>query len=306
MSDILTPAMPPVRIGDKSVGAAMPVFVIAEIGINHNGSLELAKRLIDGAVLAGADAVKFQKRTPEKCVPRDQWDVERETPWGRMTYIEYRRRVELGPREYAEIDRHCRERRILWFASCWDEEAVDFIESFNPPCYKAASASLTDLPLLRKMRSTRRPLILSTGMSTTEEISAAVAAVGRTDLLIAHSTSSYPCPPEHLNLRMIRTLQEQYPDCPIGYSGHEVGLAPTWAAVTLGATFIERHITLDRAMWGSDQAASVEIGGLLRLVANVRDIERSLGDGIKRVYEGELSARKKLRRVVGDATSPGN
>jgi N-acetylneuraminate synthase len=292
-----------VRIADKWIGTSAPVFVIAEIGINHNGSLDVAKRLIDGAILAGADAVKFQKRTPEKCVPRDQWNIERDTPWGRLTYIDYRRKMEFGPREYAEIDRHCAERHILWFASCWDEESVDFMESFQPPCYKVASASLTDLPLLQKMRTTGRPLIVSTGMSTTEEIAAAVEAVGRKDLLIAHATSSYPCPPEHLNLNMINTLKAQYPDCPIGYSGHEVGLAPTWAAVTLGATFVERHITLDRAMWGSDQAGSVEIGGLLRLVTNIRDIERSLGDGVKRIYEGELAARKKLRRVV-DAAAP--
>ena len=295
-----------VKVGNKGVGAGAPVFVIGEIGINHNGSVEIAKRLIDGAVLAGADAVKFQKRTPEKCVPRDQWNVERDTPWGRMTYIEYRRRVEFGPREYAEIDRYCAERGMLWFASCWDEESVDFIESFGPPCYKVASASLTDLPLLRKMRATGRPLMLSTGMSTLEEIAAAVETVGRENLLIAHATSSYPCPPEHLNLNMIRTLKGLYPECPIGYSGHEVGLAPTWAAVTLGACFVERHITLDRAMWGSDQAASVEIGGLLRLVASIRDIERSLGDGVKRIYEGELAARQKLRRVPSAAAAPSN
>jgi len=295
-----------IKIGDKAVGAGAAVFVIGEIGINHNGSVEVAKRLIDGAVLAGVDAVKFQKRTPEKCVPRDQWNVERDTPWGRISYIEYRRRIEFGPREYAEIDRYCAERRMLWFASCWDEESVDFIESFKPPCYKVASASLTDLPLLKRMRATGRPLILSTGMSTSDEIAAAVDAVGRENLLIAHATSSYPCPPEHLNLNMIRTLKAQYPECPIGYSGHEVGLAPTWAAVTLGATFVERHITLDRAMWGSDQAASVEIGGLMRLVSNIRDIERSMGDGIKRIYEGELAARRKLRRVASAGASPTN
>jgi N-acetylneuraminate synthase len=294
------------QIGSKMVGVGAPVFVIAEIGINHNGSLELAKRLVDGAVLAGADAVKFQKRTPEKCVPKDQWHLERETPWGRMKYIDYRRRVEFGARDYAEIDRHCRERGMLWFASCWDEDAVDFIEQFEPPCYKAASACLTDLPLLEKMRSTGRPLIISTGMSTSEEILTAVTAVGRGNLLIAHSTSSYPCPPQHLNLKMIETLRADFPECPIGYSGHEVGLAPTWAAVSLGATFVERHITLDRAMWGSDQAASVEIGGLMRLVSNIRDIERSLGDGVKRVYDDELAARKKLRRVNGPDLAPHN
>jgi N-acetylneuraminate synthase len=288
---------PAVRIADRRVGEGHPVFVIAEIGINHNGSLELAKRLIDGAVLAGADAVKFQKRTPEKCVPRDQWHIERDTPWGRMTYIDYRHRIELGAEDFAAIDRHCRERHILWFASCWDEESVDFLERWSAPCYKAASASLTDHALLRRMKDTGRPLMISTGMSTMEEIEAAVEAVGARDLLIAHSTSLYPCPVDALNLRMIKTLRDRYPQCPIGYSGHETGLAPTWAAVTLGATFVERHITLDRALWGSDQAASVEIGGLMRLVSNIRDIERSLGDGIKRVQAAELAQRQKLRRV---------
>jgi N-acetylneuraminate synthase len=286
-----------VRIGDRWVGAGNPVFVIAEIGINHNGSLELARRMIDGAILAGCDAVKFQKRTPELCVPADQWWIERDTPWGRMPYIEYRRRVELSPADYAAIDDYCRQRGILWFASCWDEPSVDFIDSFDPPCFKVASASLTDLRLLRKMRDTGKPLIMSTGMSTMPEIERAVAAVGRDNLLLAHATSSYPCPIEQVNLRMIDTLKRRWPNLPIGYSGHETGLAPTWAAVALGAAFVERHVTLDRAMWGSDQAASVEVVGLVRLVANIRDIERSLGDGVKRVYPEELVARKKLRRV---------
>jgi N-acetylneuraminate synthase len=272
--------------------------VIAEIGINHNGSVELARALIDGAARAGADAVKFQKRTPELCVPRDQWNIERDTPWGRMTYIDYRHRIELDADDFAEIDRHCRERGIMWFASCWDEPSVDVIERFEPPCYKAASASLTDHPLLRRMKETGRPLIVSTGMSTMEEIVAAVAATGEQNLLIAHATSAYPCPLEDLNLNMIRTLKEQF-TAPIGYSGHETGLAPSWAAVAMGAVFVERHITLDRAMWGSDQAASVEIAGLSRLVSNIRDIERSLGDGVKRLYASELSARQKLRRVPG-------
>ena len=290
-----------VRIGDKMVGDGQPVYVIAEIGINHNGSIDLAKRLIDGAVLAGADAVKFQKRTPELCVPKDQWQLERDTPWGRMTYIDYRHRMEFGLDAFAAIDKHCRERGIAWFASCWDEPSVDFLEAFAPPCYKAASASLTDHALLGRMKATGRPLMISTGMSTMEEIEAAVAAVGTDDLLIAHATSAYPCPVESLNLRMIDTLRARYPRCPIGYSGHETGLATSWAAVTLGATFVERHVTLDRAMWGSDQAASVEIGGLIRLVSNIRDIERSLGDGIKRVYPSELAQRQKLRRVAGAA-----
>jgi len=263
-----------VRIGNRMVGDGQPVFVIAEIGINHNGSLEIAKKLIDGAVLAGCDAVKFQKRNPEKCVPKDQWSIERDTPWGRMTYIDYRYKVEFGQREYEAIDRHCNERGILWFASCWDEDSVAFMEQFNPPCYKIASAAVTDIDLLLEHRATGKPLILSTGMSTMEEIDRAVQVLGKKNLLIAHTTSTYPCPPEQLNLRLIPVLKQRYPECPIGYSGHEVGLSPTWAAVSLGATFVERHITLDRAMWGSDQAASVEIGGLMRLVANIRDIER--------------------------------
>jgi N-acetylneuraminate synthase len=296
-------AMTEVRIKDRLVGDGHPVFVVAEIGINHNGSMEVTKKLIDGAVLAGCDAVKFQKRTPEKCVPKDQWYIERDTPWGRMTYIDYRHKVEFGEKEYAEIDRYCKERKILWFASCWDEDSVDFMERFDPPCYKSASASLTDLPLLKKMKSTGRPLMMSTGMSTIQEIEKAVDTVKTRNLLVAHSTSTYPCPVEHLNLKMIQTLKSKYANVPIGYSGHEVGLSPTWAAVALGATFVERHITLDRAMWGTDQAASVEIVGLVRLVSNIRDIEKSLGDGIKRLHEGEIAARKKLRRVRPDETN---
>ncbi len=292
-----------VRIANKLVGPGHPVFVTAEIGINHNGSLDVAKRMIDGAVYAGCDAVKFQKRTPEACVPRDQWNVERDTPWGRMTYIDYRHKIEFTAADFVQIDQYCRERNILWYASCWDEESVDFMEQFEPPCYKAASASLTDHALLRKMHGTGRPLMISTGMLTMDEIQAAVKALGQDQLLVAHSTSAYPCPLEDLNLNMIHTLKRLYPEMPIGYSGHEVGLAPTWAAVAMGATFVERHLTLDRSMWGSDQAASVEVNGFARLVQNIRDIEQSLGDGVKRVYESELAPRRKLRRVVSPTAS---
>lgn len=286
-----------VKIGKRLVGPGQPVCIIAEIGINHNGDLDIAKQLIDAAVLAGCDAVKFQKRTPELCVPLEQRNLMRETPWGFMTYMDYRHRVEFGQNEYAEIDRYCRETGIDWFASCWDKPSVDFIEQFEPVCYKAASASLTDIPLLHKMKSTGRPLIISTGMSTMEEIEQAVNALGTENLLIAHSTSTYPCPIEELNLRMLQTLQAKF-NCPIGYSGHEVGLQTTYAAVVLGATFTERHITLDRAMWGSDQAASVEPWGFMRLVRDIRVIESALGDGVKRVYESEQASRQRLRRVT--------
>lgn len=286
-----------IQINDQVIGPGQPVYLIAEIGINHNGSLELAKKMIDGAVFAGCNAVKFQKRTPELCVPRDQWHIERDTPWGRMTYIDYRYKVEFGLAEFRAIDQLCRERGIAWFASCWDEAAVEFIEQFNPPLYKAASASLTDHALLKTMKATGKPLMISTGMSEMAEIRAAVKAIGSDNLLMAHSTSAYPCQVDELNLRMVETLRREFPGVPIGYSGHEVGLAPTWAAVALGACFVERHFTLDRAMWGSDQAASVEIIGMHHLMRNIRDIERSLGDGVKQVYPSERKIIEKLRRV---------
>lgn len=285
-----------IKLGERLVGDGHPIFIVAEIGLNHNGDLDIAKRLIDAAVVSGCDAVKFQKRTPELCVPLEQRDVLRETPWGIMTYLEYRHRVEFGADEYAEIDRYCRERGIAWFASAWDENAVDFLERFSPVCYKVASASLTDHALLRQMRSTGRPIILSTGMSSMDEIKAAVQVVGTDNLLITHATSTYPCPAEELNLRMIQTLRDTF-ECPVGYSGHEVGLQTSYAAAVLGACFIERHITLDRAMWGSDQAASVEPHGFIRLVRDIRVVERALGDGVKRVYDSEVPIMNKLRRV---------
>ena len=286
-----------IKVGNQIIGDGHPVFIIGEIGINHNGDLEIAKKMIEGAKHAGCNAVKFQKRTPELCVPKDQWNLERDTPWGRITYLEYRHKVEFGKKEYEEIDRYCKELGIMWFASCWDEPSVDFIEQFNPPLYKTPSASLTDFELLKKHKALNKPIMMSTGMSTMEQIEAAVNFFGTDNLLLAHATSSYPCKNEELNLRMIETLRKKYPAIPIGYSGHEVGLAPTWAAVALGACFVERHITLDRAMWGTDQAASVEMGGLQRLVSNIRDIEIALGDGIKKVYESERSQIQKLRRV---------
>ncbi|MCW8962126.1 MAG: N-acetylneuraminate synthase family protein, partial [Ignavibacteriaceae bacterium] len=231
------------------------------------------------------------------CVPKDQWNVERDTPWGRMTYIDYRYKVEFSKEDYSVIDKFCKEKNIIWFASCWDEEAVDFMEQFDVPIYKTASAILTDINLLKKHKTLNKPVMISTGMSTMEEIEEAVKIFENKNHLVAHSTSTYPCPNEELNLKMITTLREKYPNTPIGYSGHETGLAPTWAAVVLGASFVERHITLDRAMWGSDQAASVEVNGFNRLIRNIRDIEIALGDGIKIVYQSEMGARAKLRKV---------
>jgi N-acetylneuraminate synthase len=285
-----------IKIGEQPIGPAYPVYIVAEIGMNHNGEVATAKKLIDVATSAGCNAVKFQKRTPELCVPSEQRHVMRETPWGQMTYLAYRHRIEFGYDDYTEIDHYCRQRGIAWFASCWDEPSVDFIEQFSPVCYKIASASLTDDSLLTYINTKGRPMILSTGMSTMQEIRHAVSLLDRNRLLVAHCTSSYPCKPEELNLRMIQTLRQEF-DFPIGYSGHEVGLQTTYAAVVLGACFVERHITLDRAMWGSDQAASVEPWGLMRLVRDIRVIEQAVGDGHKRVYDSELPILERLRRV---------
>ncbi len=284
------------KIGNKLVGDGHPTYVIAEIGINHNGSLENAKKMIDAAKHAGVDAVKFQKRTPEICVPDNQKNQMRETPWGYITYLDYRYKVEFGEAEYAEIDRYCRQVGIDWFASVWDESAVDFLEAFKPICYKIPSASLTDSGLLKKIKSTGRAAILSTGMSTMEQIRHAVSLMDMDKLALTHATSTYPCEPEELNLRMIDTLRKEFA-CPIGYSGHEVGLIPSVLAAGMGACMVERHITLDRAMWGNDQAASVEPSGFERLVKYIRVAEQSLGDGVKKVYDSELPSLKKLRRV---------
>lgn len=285
-----------VKIGDRWIGDGHPAYIVAEIGVNHNGSVDLAKDLIRQARHAGVDAVKFQKRTPELCVPRDQWNIMRETPWGYISYIDYRHKMEFQQEEYAEIERFCQEQGISWFASVWDEPSVEFLEPFEPVCYKVPSASLTDHGLLRCLRDTGRPVIISTGMSTMEQIRAAVNLLAMDKLIIAHATSTYPCDPSELNLNMIETLRQEFP-CPIGYSGHEVGLITSVVAVALGACMVERHITLDRAMWGSDQAASVEPQGFERLVKYIRVTEQSLGDGVKRVYDSELSSLRRLRRV---------
>ena len=286
-----------IKIGNRLIGDGQPAYIIAEIGINHNGNLDTAKEMILAAQETGADAVKFQKRTPELCVPKDQWDIMRETPWGYISYIDYRHKVEFGLEEYKTIDAFCRELGIDWFASVWDEGAIDFMENFNPVCYKVGSASLTDIGMLKKIRSTGRPIILSTGMSTFEQIETSVNAIGIDNLALMHSTSAYPCDPLELNLRMIETLRNRY-TCPIGYSGHEVGLITTVVAVSMGACMVERHFTLDRAMWGGDQSASVEPGGFRKLVKYIRVTEMALGDGVKRVYDSEKSSLKKLRRFL--------
>ena len=289
-----------IRIGNRVVGEGCPAYIIAEIGINHNGDLNIAKQMIDAAVHAGVDAIKFQKRTPDIATPPEQQKQMRETPWGYITYLEYRHKVEFNEAQYREIDRHCRERGITWLVSVWDQASVDFMEQFDTPAYKIPSACLTDYGLIRKAQATGKPLILSSGMSTMEQIHQGVKTAQERNLVLMHCTSTYPCEPEELNLKMIATLRGEFPSIPIGYSGHEVGLVPSAVAVALGACMVERHLTLDRAMWGSDQAASVEPGGFERLVKYIRVSEAALGDGVKKVYASEQASLKRLRRVNGE------
>ena len=286
-----------VSVGKKAIGAGEPVYIIAEIGINHNGDIEIAKQLMDVAVETGCDAVKFQKRTPEICVPEEQKSIPRETPWGSMTYFEYKKRIEFEQPEFEQIDAYAKKIGIDWFASPWDVPSVDFLEGFNVPCQKIASACLTDSELLTAVNKTKTTTILSTGMSSIEEIDKAVSLLNNVPLAIAQATSTYPAEASELNLRAIQTFAEKY-KVPVGYSGHERGLQATIAAVALGATFIERHITLDRSMWGTDHSASLEPEGLKKLVRDIRIIELALGDGKKKVYDSEIPIRAKLRRVL--------
>ena len=284
-----------VKIAGREIGGANPCYVVAEIGINHNGDMALAKRLIDVAAEAGCNAVKFQKRTIDVVYTAVELAKPRETPFG-TTNGELKRALEFGKDQYLEIDAHCKKSGIVWFASPWDEASVDFLESFNVPCHKVASASLTDDNLLRYIRATKKPVIISTGMSTMSQIEHAVDVLGKQDLIVLHATSTYPASYEELNLKVIPILAQRF-DVPIGYSGHETGIPSSVAAVALGAKMVERHVTLDRAMWGSDQAASLEPNGITRLVRDIRLIEASLGDGNKRVYKREIPIMEKLRRV---------
>ena len=284
-----------VKVGNKLLGQGQPCYVIAEVGINHNGDIDLAKRLISVAVAAGCDAVKFQKRTVDVVYTAQELATPRPNPFG-DTNGDLKRGLEFEDEDYAEIASFCKQVKIDWFVSPWDEASVDFIAKFNPPVYKIASASLTDDNLLRHVRATGKPVIASTGMSTYAEIDHAVEVLGKENLILMHTTSTYPAKYEQLNLQAIPSMIERY-DVPVGYSGHETGIPTTVAAAVLGACCVERHITMDRAMWGSDQAASLEPNGISRLVRDIRLCEQSMGDGVKKVYDEEVPVMKKLRRV---------
>jgi N-acetylneuraminate synthase len=284
-----------VSLGERLVGDGHPCFVLAEIGINHNGDTEIARKLIDVAESAGCEAVKFQKRTVDVVYTPEDLARPRESPFGE-TNGDLKRGLEFGQAEYEEIDDYCRQKPLAWTASCWDEASVDFIDQFDPPFYKIASASLTDDVLLRHTRAKGKPIVLSTGMSTVDQIDHAVEVLGKDDLVILHSCSTYPAQYAELNLRVIPMLRERY-GVPIGYSGHETGIASSVAAAALGACVVERHITMDRSLWGSDHAASLEPNGITRVVRDIRLVETSLGDGIKKVLPSEVPIMQKLRRV---------
>jgi N-acetylneuraminate synthase len=290
-----------VKIGSTLVGDNQPCYVIAEIGINHNGDMDLAKRLIAVASAAGCNAVKFQKRTVAVVYTQEELAKPRESPFG-STNGDLKRALEFSIEDYREIDACCKSLDIPWMVSCWDEESLALMRPFDLPSYKIASALLTDDALLLKTRAMGKPVILSTGMSTLAEMDHAADVLGKQNLILLHSCSAYPASYEDLNLRMIPQMRERY-DVPIGYSGHETGIPSSVAAVVLGGCCVERHITLDRAMWGTDHAASLEPNGITRLVRDIRLVERSLGDGVKRVYESEIPILNKLRRIKSSVVS---
>ncbi len=284
-------------LGGKTVGEGHEPYFIAEIGINHNGDLEIAKKLIDASFAIGWDCVKFQKRTPDLAVPESQKGVLRQTPWGEMTYLDYKKRIEFGKNEYDYIDKYCAEKPISWTASPWDLPSLEFLIQYDIPFIKLASATNGNIDLIKRACESGKPIIMSTGMSTQEELDKAVSALedfSNGNYALLHTNSVYPAPVESLNLNYIKTLKERY-GCVVGYSGHEQNLEPTVAAVTLGASIVERHVTLSHAMWGTDQKASLEINAMFMLYHRCIDIQTMLGDGKKRLDEDEMKVRKKLR-----------
>lgn len=273
-------------------------YLIAEIGINHNGDLQLAKKLIDAASGCRWDCAKFQKRVPEISVPEHQRNTPRETPWGKMTYLEYKKRIEFGKKEYDYIDKYCKEKPVDWTASVWDLPSLRFLLNYDVPFIKIPSAKLTERELLVEASKSGKPLVVSTGMSTIEEIDRAVEILEKyaSQYVLMHCNSVYPASQNELNIKCIQALQRRY-KCPVGYSGHEYDLEPTVYAAVLGVRLIERHITLDHDMWGTDQASSLEVTAMDMLRKRIRNINTILGNGEKKVTEAEKQVRRHLRGV---------
>ena len=289
--------MKTIKIDGQLVGENQPIYMIAEIGLNHNGDIQIAKKLIDAVFATNWNCAKFQKRTPSICVPESQKNIMRDTPWGRITYLEYRYKVEFEKEHYDYIDRYCKEKPIAWTASVWDLKSLEFIMGYDVPFIKIPSAKLTEHECLIEAAKSGKPIVLSTGMSTVPEIDTAVNLLekhARGGHVLMHTNSAYPAPPEELNLRVINFLKERY-GCIVGYSGHEEDLEPSVIAVSLGASLIERHVTLDHHMWGSDHFASLEVHGMSLLLKRIKNIHVILGDGVKKLTEKETEVRKKLR-----------
>lgn len=277
-------------------------YIIGEIGINHNGCIENVRKLIDIACVSGFDAVKFQKRNPDKCVPEHQKNKIKDTPWGKMSYIDYKHNIEFGKRSYNIISKYCESKGIDWSASPWDKDSIDFLSQYNLPWVKVPSALITNHSYLKYISKSFEKVILSTGMTTENELHESMnvlndSGTDNKNITILHCNSTYPSPVEHLNLNYIKRLQELYPTCTIGYSGHEYGLVTTTATIAMGAKVIERHITLDKTMWGSDQMCSLEPHAMFKLVRQIRELEQSLGSSLekKSIYPGEEEKIKSLR-----------
>jgi N-acetylneuraminate synthase len=290
--------MAAVKIGNKVVSNDSPTYMIAEIGINHNGDLETAKKLIQESKNAGFDAVKFQKRTIEIVYSPEELAKPRPNFYGE-TNGDLKRGLEFDESDYTEISRFCRELDIHWFASPWDLPSIDFLEKFDVVAHKVASACMTDRSLLKSLNASGKPVFMSTGMSSLEQVDSAVKEIDNSRLILMHTVSVYPAKPDQLNLSWIDTLKKRYPHLPVGYSGHEVGVSPSVIAVAkYGATCVERHVTLDRSMWGSDQSASLEPDGMKRVVGYIRTIPVVSGSGEKHILDEEVPIAAKLRRIT--------
>lgn len=287
-----------IKLGNYIINEDSFPYMIAEIGINHNGDLQIAKKLIDAANACLWNCVKFQKREPDIAVPEEQKNILRDTPWGRITYLEYKKKIEFGRKEYDYIDRYCKDKPIAWTASPWDIPSLEFLLSYDLPFIKIASAGNADREMMRLACESGKPLLVSTGMSTLEELDEMVDLLEKYsdgNYILLHTNSAYPTPAADLNLRMIKTLKNRY-HCLVGYSGHEQDLEPTVVATALGAKVIERHVTLDHNMWGTDQEASLTVAAMAMLQGRMKEVLLMLGNGEKTITENEKKIRRKLRR----------